>query len=295
MPAQIVAIEPGIDKVRVQAEEQSLSTAPDDGEGAIKQIIIDEDAYNINLREMYDLLYQPPQVGDTVRFTILAGVKIGSMLSSIYEVQDSVPWWWTKFWTSEPDPAAIDVGDWPTGLTLELVINAASSSADAARVQGIGGFGGGWNGWNGTDFGGGTPRPGMQGGVAIRTRYPIAIENNGEIYGGGGGGGAGDDFSDPVSANDYGGGGAGYLNTPVQVGAQLFGGDGGANNSATYQRGTTEAGGAAGGPGAGAGGGPGQNGSNGSQGNGGAAGHAIDGDSYVTLTGSGTLLGTQVN
>lgn len=284
MPAQIIAVEPNIDKVRVQAEEQSFSAAPDDANG-VKQIIIDEDMYNINLRELYDVLYQPPQVGDTVRFTVLPGVKVGSIIATHYEEQGTIPWWWQSVFPEKPlsDQAAIEVGDWPTGITLELV--------NKGRIQGIGGVGGGWSHISFGQYNGG------YGGRALRTRTPITIDNDdGEIWGGGGGGGAGDDFATPVSANDYGGGGAGYLNTRFPAGHPWhgLGGDGSGGNVA-YNHGTDSAGGSAGGPGAGAGGGPGQAGSNGSQGNGGAAGAAVDGDSYVTWTNAGDIRGAQVN
>src|SRR5690606_20663288 len=283
IPAQIIAVEPNIDKVRVQAEEQSFSAAPDDAAG-IKQIIIDEDMYNINLRELYDVLYQPPQVGDTVRFTILPGVKVGSIISTYFEESNNVPWWWSKVFPEMPlpDQAAIEVGDWPTGITLELV--------NQGRIQGIGGSGGGWSGLTFGFYNG------AYGGRALRTRFPVTIDNDdGQIWGGGGGGGAGDDFSDPVSANDYGGGGAGFKNDRFGAGHPWhgYGGDGSGGNLA-YKIGTDTAGGAAGGPGAGAGGGPGQNGSNGSQGSGGAAGAAVDGDSYVTWTNVGDVRGPQV-
>src|SRR5690606_23761569 len=110
------------------------------------------------------------------------------------------------------------------------------------------------------------------------------------------GGGAGDDFATPISANDYGGGGAGFLNTRFPPGHPWhgLGGDGSCGSSA-YKHGTDTAAGGAGGPGAGSGGGPGQAGNNGSQGTGGAAGTAVDGDSFVTWTNTGSIEGPQIN
>src|SRR5690606_15187608 len=156
IPAQIIAVEPNIDKVRVQAEEQSFSAAPDDAAG-IKQILIDEDMYNINLRELYDVLYQPPQVGDTVRFTILPGVRVGSIISTYFVASGVVPWWWVFVFPRQPIPEApaLEVGNWPTGITLELV--------NKGRIQGIGGAGGGWSA-----FAFGTYN-GAFGGVALRS------------------------------------------------------------------------------------------------------------------------------
>jgi len=166
---------------------------------------------------------------------------------------------------------AFDVGSWSNSPTVELIV--------LGRIQGKGGYGG-WI-YPTSNY------PGEAGGTALYTRYAIDITvADGEIWGGGGGGAA-------YSNQNGGGGGAGF--DP---------GDGGDANPAFPTRfgtdGTTEAGGAGavvGGFNAGNGGGPGLAGSNSADGNsGGAGGEAIDGMSYVTVSGgAGRRRGGEVN
>lgn len=118
-----------------------------------------------------------------------------------------------------------------------------------------------------------------QGGTAFYTRYPVTIENNNTIAGGGGGGGRTE------------------LSTPG--GWVTLQGSGGAGNQPGLD-GIGEASGlvpateTSGGMGPAPGGGPGQAGTSAS-GTGGAAGIAVDGDSYITWSVVGTILGSQVN
>lgn len=163
------------------------------------------------------------------------------------------------------------VGDWPDFVDITIVNN--------GRIQGVGG-----NGSSESQVGT------VDGGTAIYTRYNITVTNNGQIWAGGGGGGRGAtvDVGFGLLLSTGGGGGAGY---PPGSG-------GGAGGSP----GTTESGGA----GftfpefpstSGAGGGPGQpgNAGNHSVNTAGAGGNAIDGESFVTFTLEGEILGSRIN
>jgi hypothetical protein len=163
------------------------------------------------------------------------------------------------------------IGTWPNFVDITIVNN--------GRIQGAGG-----NGSSEAQVG--SPN----GGTALYTRYSITVENNGQIWGGGGGGGRGAtvDVGFGIMLSAGGGGGAGF-----QPGA------GGAVGGSA---GTTESGGA----GitfpehpstSGSGGGPAQAGNPGnhSANTAGAAGAAVDGESYITWTTEGAILGARVN
>jgi hypothetical protein len=109
---------------------------------------------------------------------------------------------------------------------------------------------------------GGIGQPGQAGGTAFSTNYAISLQNNGTIAGGGGGGGGGGLSSFP--------GGSGTF-TLVQAGAGGNGGSLGNAGSAGQTTTPTTFGGA-----------------------GGAAGFSISGYSFVTLSGSGTLVGPTI-
>jgi hypothetical protein len=164
---------------------------------------------------------------------------------------------------------SFNVGDWPDYVDIEIIIN--------GRMQGSGGRGGEFS----------TP-DGQPGGTAFYTRYPVTVTNNGQIYAGAGGGGAGGELLAFTVANGGGGGG----------GAGFLPGAGGVGSQGNGQPGTPDAGGAGGGSGiflGGAGGGPGAAGSNTSIANGGTPGVAVDGESFITWTLEGSILGARVN
>lgn len=163
---------------------------------------------------------------------------------------------------------SIVVGDWPDSVDLTLVIY--------GEVLGSGG-----NGYATAN---------QNGGTALFTRYPIAVDNQGKIGGGGGGGGSGGGFPwefYPVVTG--GGGGAGY--PPGSGGVGLLGGENG-------QPGTTSSGGLGGGQGqpeqAGAGGGLGQPGESATT-SGGTAGLAVDGEIYINYLNEGVIIGARIN
>jgi hypothetical protein len=149
---------------------------------------------------------------------------------------------------------AFDVGSWPAGVVITLEV--------VGRIQGAGGNGA-------------TPGDGQPGGLALYVRFAITIiEQAGEIWGGGGGGAGFSFFGTAIG----GGGGAGQLP--------------GLNGYGEGTPATAEAGGLPRSPSAGDGGGPGlagesvASGAGFTGGAGGAAGKAIDGVSYLTVSGS---------
>ena len=254
-PAQLISVEPAEDRYVCDAEEM-LFTAPDDSETG-RLIIIDTSVNNVNLRTLHDALYTTPESGDQITCVIPSAVVVGSNSATL---------------------PAFDVGTWPEGVTLSLVNN--------GRITGRGGSGG--TAYEGVFIAAGAGGPGFY------TRQAITITNNGVIAGGGGGGGGGGVTNlgnelEPIWRWAGGGGGAGHL-----PGAP---GDG----TAFGQAGTLTSGGSGGfdslvGSRGGSGGGPGQAGTSGNSGApGGAAGSAIDGDSFVTFSVQGTILGSRVN
>ena len=219
--------------------------AEDDG---VRVIPIENNDYNLNLREIHDLIYAAPvggsPEGEAVRFVLDEGITVGS--------------------TSTASPA-ITTGSWPDGVVLYLTIN--------GRLQAKGGKGG--NNWNVSQAG----ENGGAGGTALQALVPLILDGDGELWGGGGGGGGGDSNSGPGggggggAGTDAGAGGNGWF-PPSQNGAAGTSEAGGAGNDP-------------GGPAAvgGDGGGPGLAGANGSSGEllGGAAGNSISGVSFVTF------------
>ncbi len=272
MHIQITRLKPSQALYSVEAEESNFTASAEDLNNRL--ITIDFNVNNINLRSVHDLLYpeivtvgSPPQ---QVTCTVSAGVIVGSTSAAV---------------------PAFDIGSWPAGVVLNLIVN--------GRVQGRGGNGGAW-----------PSMVGLTGGTAVKTTIDLNLSGDGEIFGGGGGGGAG---GPPESS--FGGGGGGGRGT--------LGGSGGVPpNNANFQGhpgtdGTSEAAGVGGanvfgispptgrmGGYGGTGGGAGLAGSNGQDssgysdntaGAGGAAGNAIDGDSFVTETGTLDVRGARIN
>jgi hypothetical protein len=162
---------------------------------------------------------------------------------------------------------AFDVGDWPAGVILTMAVK--------GRIQGRGGNGGG------------TLLP-TDGGTALYARYAVDVDaTGGEIWGGGGGGGFRGQVT-PSGTKRWGGSG----------GQGFQGGNAGVGDQSTGLPGTPEAPGAAT-NGAGAGGAAGMPGGAGIINStplpGGAAGEAIDGVSFLTITGAPDIRGAQIN
>lgn len=250
IPAQATSINPRSDVFEVELEEISATSFPSLGSPGEHIIIIDANINNVNLRTLHDSLYGVPVSGNVVYCTINTGIIVGGGIT--------LP--------------AFDVGTWPGGITINLIV--------LGRIEGKGGNGGsGSNGNADAGAGGG-------GLMALKTTVAINLtDTNGQIWGGGGGGGGGG-FSSLLQLGGGGGGGG--------AGKNPGGGGVGQGGGSPGHAGTTEVGGAnsggtiPGGPGGGPGlaGGAGANGNLRAGGAGGGAGKAINGIAFVTTIGA---------
>ena len=284
-----VEIDRGETAIEVRAQQVTFETLTISGD---RVIYIENDAFNLNLRDIHDSIYSAPTGSEVIRFIVLSGVTVGS--------------------TSTSSPG-ITTGSWPAGVALTL--------QNDGRIQGKGGAGGAAGGANrGTNAG----AAGGAGGPALEATYAITVDNtNGEIWAGdGGGGGGGATYPNPpVVGGGGGGGGAG-----TEGGAGGAGGTGAQGNGASGAPGSADVGGAGGAGGSysgvphggGGGGGGGSTGGAGGSGyaagasgtssaggtggvgkplaggpggSGGAIGNYIVGDSFVTWTATGSRRG----
>ncbi|NIQ01600.1 MAG: hypothetical protein GWM98_15445 [Nitrospinaceae bacterium] len=241
-----MAVRRGETKIEIEAQKLSL-TQPT---GQDRIINIDDDVNNVNMRTLHDSLFAPAASGDTVEFIVGPSAIVGS---------------------DNAAGPAMQTGDWPTGVNLQLKIDSGGF------VAGPGGNGGS-----------NSSRDGKPGGTALKVDFPLLLTNNG-VIGGGGGGGA---LSTSTFFDNGGGGGAGTNNLVNDD--QVRGGFGGAGRPSPDfdgEDGSLETGGLT------AtlqlsGGDLGQPGVDTADGTGGEAGLAIDGDSLVThLSGSGEIRG----
>lgn len=254
-PIQLTQVNPMSDKFIVEAEEMLFATL-DPADLTDRTIIIDSDVANVNLRTIHDSIFPEPVALESPSITVTCIVEEGVIVSSAT--------------TASP---AFDVGDWPAGVRIVMIVN--------GRIQGAGGAGG-------------SSGAGGAGGTALYTREAIFLQDgDGMIAGGGGGGGRGrQTISIPPQDIRYGGGGgAGRI---AGAGGVVSGGSDNFNGAP----GTLDAGGDGGVLG-GDGGDPGDAGSTGGGNNGsagGAAGRAVDGISFVTQVGpAGDRRGPEVN
>lgn len=265
VPFMITRLSAGAAGYEVVGQEARFKQfAPDLGD---RTIVISTDIASIDLRAIYDRQFPTPTVDDEIIFIISSGVVVSS---------------------TGLDIPALNSGNWPSGVVPLIRLR--------GRIHGAGGDAGN---------GGATERGtnGRPGGTALRARSPIRIEASpgSRIWSGGGGGGGGAGRSG--SGGGGGGGGAGVV--PGSGGSPARG-DGGRGNPGTATSGGT--GGVGPYPGqrdqgrGGRGGDPGQPGSRGYQsysrtnyGQGGDAGRAIDGNSFVDITGSVDIRGPRVN
>lgn len=253
IPIQITRLNPQPDRFKLEAEEVLFNVPSEDLND--RQLIVDANINNVNMKTAHDALYPEAEAGISVTCTVNAGVIVGSVANTL---------------------PAFDVGDWPDGVTLKLII--------AGHIRGAGGRGGIPSHGNG-----------LPGGTAIYARKAITVELVGAptIWGGGGGGSANGAIGENPAFPGAGGGGAGVV--PGAGGSGAYPGAPGTETSG----GAPGLGGLGGGAERGGyGGAPGQAGETyGSIGGaGGAAGRAIDGLSYITKTGvAGDIRGPQVN
>jgi hypothetical protein len=301
VPIQVTRLTPRPERFMAEAEEMTFSDLdlgdigdpdpPPPPDSPPERIITLDSGSNINLRAIYNSLY-PDFGGATeedklpVTFLLPSGRRIHS--------------------ESAGTPAVV-TGNWPTNLVTLKLIN-------RGRIQGRGGNGGRGSIQNPTS----NPGAGQQGGAAIQATVDLDLDvQGGEVWGGGGGGGGaavrgGGFFLTPTLSRGGGGGGG--------AGTQPGNGGEGPGNAQNGQRGTDTTGGIGGAswtkesfyefeylfPGirGGQGGGPGQPGQTGAAqsgspvmapGVGGAAGPSIRGIGFVSITGSGSILGPQIS
>lgn len=276
IPIQITRLEPQAGMVALEAEEANY-TRLDPVDLQNRTITIDTNTTNFNLRLAHDRLYPPPQPGDD--FTLTAIIQSGAIVGGSVLGQPS-----------------FDVGTWTgfDGVTLNIINN--------GRIQGRGGNGGNGHTSNAAVDGGTIGQPGEAGSTGLYSRRAVTVTNNGAILGGGGGGGAGG-MSTWSSNRESGGGGGGQGYIPGSGGITIDG----TKNFKASTPGTIDAAGV---------GGWGANGSANRGGNGGLAGQpgtkglgtsnepgkagggggrAIDGVSFLTITGAGAITGGQAN
>ena len=186
-------------------------------------------------------------------------------------------------YSNSPGAVALDVGSgFPGGSLINVTNN--------GTIVGRGGDGGTavYPPNNANPAG----NPGLPGSTGFNTTRPVTFTNNGIIAGGGGGGGGGGSWATVRGSNrGIGGGGGGG------IGIASGGSPGGGSSTVSSVGGGGGPGGGPAGPG-GPGGGYGSTGNTGSTGPvgnpgspGGSAGTAVNGNSYVTFSGSGSIFG----
>ena len=273
-PIQIVRLSENEGEYSIEAEE-NLTAVIEDVDLTHRTITIDSNTLNVNLKTIHDTLYPAITVLESPTIFVTCIINTGVIVGS-----------------SNVGAPAFDVGAFPAGVVIRLLIN--------GRIQGAGGKGG--------DAAGGAAQNGLDGGTALYTRTDITIDADsaGGIWGGGAGGGGGSGYVPAGPASYYvwasgGGGGQGYLpgNGGLHYeGTSGFAGDGYAGTTEDYGRqGGYIAPGVPGGDGGAAGAG-GVAGTGWQPGAGGTGGHAVDGESYITYEGGTPSLdsiGTRVN
>lgn len=348
VPIQITRLGRDAERWYVEAEELRWTGVLTDEELADRSVTIFSNTFDFNMRTVHDALYPSPVAGDSFTVIINSGVIVGS--TSLATPAFDVGSWpeqaeasvtrtnGSAILTGLADTSVLEAGMFVRGtgipngtkiLTVDsasqitLDANASSSGTSAitvylvflnivwnGRIQGMGGTGG-----NGVDTFGATDdgEPGVTGGTAFYSRYPVTVTYGAasEAWAGGGGGGGG--AAGYAHLGGGGGGGAGTngglpglnqdggstaLDTLPTAGTSEAGGTGGGHSLYTHDT----FGGAGGGPGlAGSPGwdyGGGQQNANARQGGaGGAAGNALDGVSYIDIAVDNgvDIRGSQVN
>jgi hypothetical protein len=152
-----------------------------------RNIFIDQESYNINLRSVHDLIYTLAESGDVVNVYIENDAFVGSVST---------------------DQFSFVVGDWVSGVEINIYCNGAG-------IQ-IGGAGG-----NGR-----VAQTGLNGGPSFYTRYPVNI-HDAKIGGGGGGGGGVVFSAGYGVTTLSGSGGSGYISGVSSGPTSAYGGSGG--------------------------------------------------------------------
>lgn len=273
IPVRVLSVKEAQDVIQVATEEQRYSAVNVPGEPDRQiRVIFSTDQNNVNLRTAFeDVTGRAPEDDEVVNIIIQPGIVIGSDRTAIW---------------------AMETGPWPSGVTLNMTIGAGAYIVGRGGDGGVGGSSAGGDGGFGTS-----------GGPAFLASRPITIDNGGTIGSGGGGGGGGGGAVSAVGGG--GGGGAGRIAgsgaSGGQSGSLQSGGAGGEGSAGSggglnYSSGSGGAGGGLGQAGqSGATGSwdDGETGGNSSGGQGGGTSPAILGDSYITFTNEGTILGAR--
>ncbi|WP_061023884.1 hypothetical protein, partial [Bradyrhizobium sp. CCH5-F6] len=161
IPIHVTRYNPWMDGTSSIEAEEVLWSVPSVDTGT-RNIVLDAPLNNVNLRVIHDSLYPAPVSSDVVNCTINAGVTIGS---------------------SSPAAPSFDVGSWPVGVTVNVIVN--------GLIQGAGGYGGAGGSGAANPSNPTNGSSGSAGGAAFYTRRAVTVDTSsgGKIWGGGGGGG----------------------------------------------------------------------------------------------------------
>lgn len=182
---QVTRLKPSGDVIQIEVDEVIYTAAAEDL--VHRQIIVDTDTQNINLRTVHDLIFPTPDASITVICTINAGIRLSS---------------------SSPGLFSIDIGSWPAGVTIIVNI-----------LGGIRGAGGNGGNYNGAGSPGGTA-------IFTRVPIKLAVDASGTLWGGGGGGGGATYGGQASGSNLPGGAGGGAGIIPGSGGAGFGGSNG---------------------------------------------------------------------
>jgi hypothetical protein len=263
VPVQVVGLSRLADRLKIVAEEMLFV---DQSALDLGVVVIDFDATDINLREIYDEIYSRFPDSNEVTFIVADGVWLGS----------------SRFVGGGVFAPAITDGEWPVEINITLICR--------GNIVGHGGNG----------------LVSLNGGIALKITRPITIDNTGGRIAGGGGAGGSVSYTlsptvDGLQAMMPGAGGAGsrpgksiaasviaidpetgsFIQeyTQAEDGTRELGGKG-----MLLEYGINET--------SGDGGDLGQAGTASTSGNaGGLPGNAVEGDSFITWIDQGTILG----
>lgn len=205
---QVTRLRPNPDLIELESEEVLFEVAPEDL--TTRQIIVDANNFNLNIRTAHDDIYPAPEAGITVVVTVNAGIKVGSHTSAM----------------------AIDIGSWPAGVTIIVHV--------IGRIQGKAGNGapGSGSGTAGTVA------------LYTRYAIKLSVPAGGQIWGGGGGGGGSIYIDGGGTLYAWGGGGGAGFDPGIGAGDSGGAGSGAGANGTTEAGGAGSGyAGAGGGPG----------------------------------------------
>jgi hypothetical protein len=152
----VTSVAPKENTVEISTIEVSLQPPSDN-----RDIYIDVDTANVNVRAAYDLLYTAPTGVEDINVFVNAAA-----------------------YATDTAGYGLDTGTFPAGCTITIILSSAG------RICGAGGSGG--NGGSADSLGVvNNGNVGQPGGTALKVRQAITLGGSGEVNGGGGGGGGG--------------------------------------------------------------------------------------------------------